>query len=177
MRENHEREQYFFDAPTLAHLTAFVSKFAAPCCVCAPFLGRRLSEEGVSVTILDIDERFADLPGFMRYDIRKPVWLDQTFDLIVCDPPFFDVSLSQLFSALRTVSHNDFRQPLLISYLTRRESALLGIFAPFSLRSTGYRPKYETVRDDPKNEIEFYGNLDVSDSERLAGRIDGKTMP
>ena len=167
MYERHENEQYFFDEKTLTKLTAFLADFQPLCCICAPLLGRRLQEAGVDVRILDIDERFADLPGFRRFDLYRPEWLGEEFKLIVCDPPFYNVSLSQLFAALRTLGLNDFRQPLLVSYLKRRESAILGTFAKFDLRPTGYMPSYQTVQDCERNDIEFYGNLPEGDLIRL----------
>ncbi len=90
MDELHQNEQYFFDQPTLDHLASFGQQFSNPCCLCAPLLGQPLVERGCQVTILDIDRRFASLPGFQHYDIFSPIWLEEEFDLIVCDPPFFD---------------------------------------------------------------------------------------
>jgi len=81
------------------------------------------------------------------------------FSLILCDPPFHKISLSQLFAAVRSLSHYDFRQPVLISYLERRSAALLGTFAPFKLRPTGYHPSYLTVQDTERTAVEFFSNL------------------
>ena len=159
MYELHEHEQYFFDEPTLSHLANFVSNWKSPCCLCTPSLGKKLVESGIDATILDVDKRFSDVQGFVYYDIYKPQWQTRTFDLIICDPPFFNVSLSQLFSAIRMLSHHNFEQPILVSYLTRRSSAIRGTFAPFQLRESGYFPGYQTVRKIEKNEIEFFGNL------------------
>ena len=170
MYELHENEQYFFDEETLGHLSEFVSQFQAPCCVCCPLLGQRLSEMGVPVTILDIDERFGKTPGFRHYDIYRPEWLGLEFDLIVCDPPFFNVSLSQLFAAIRILARNDFQQPVLISYLHRRANAILGTFAPFEIRPTGFFPTYQTVQDSEKNRIEFFSNLPETEIRRLSTR-------
>src|SRR5438128_194534 len=143
MYELHENEQYFFDNPTLAHLADFVAgQSSRPCCICAPLLGKELESRGIAVTILDIDERFENLRGLQKYDIYRPSWLEAEFDLIVCDPPFFSVSLAQLFKALRMLSHNNYAQPLLVSYLARRASSILGTFANFQLEPTGYRPGY-----------------------------------
>ena len=64
MHELHEKEQYFFDAETLERLGAFVK---GPCCLWAPMLGKQLTGDGVSVTILDCDVRFAHLPGFRKF--------------------------------------------------------------------------------------------------------------
>jgi hypothetical protein len=159
MYEMHENEQYFFDKPTLLYLADFVSRFERPCCLCAPLLGQELERRGVRVRTLDIDERFAGLRGFRRFDIYRPEWLGEEFDLILCDPPFFGVSLSQLFSALRLLSQNDYRQPLLVSYLVRRSSNVLGTFASFGLQPTGYHPGYQTVQKIGRNDVEFYGNI------------------
>ena len=163
MHEKHENEQYFFDRPTLATLADAVAAFPNPCCLCAPLLGQELERRGVDVRVLDIDERFAGLRGFRRYDLYRPEWLGEAFGLIVCDPPFFGVSLSQLFTAIRLLSRNDYSQPLLISYLARRASNILGTFARFGLAPTGYRPRYLTVQDqDTRNAIEFFANVPTS---------------
>ncbi len=159
MDERHENEQYFFDGATLDHLADFVAGFARPCCICAPMLGRALARRKAAVRILDIDERFADTPGFVRWDLHHPSWLGESYDLIVCDPPFFNISLSRLFSALRTLSQHRFEQPLLISYPTRRGGNLLSTFHRFGLQPTGYAPSYLTVQKIERNAIEFYGNL------------------
>lgn len=169
MYELHENEQYFFDEATLARLSGFLLRFSAPCCLCAPLLGKRLAERGANMTVLDIDGRFSGVRGFRRWDIYRPEWLGAEFDLIVCDPPFFNVSLSQLFAALRMLSRNDFSQPLLVSYLKRRSEAILGAFAPFGLEPTGYLPSYQTVQPVERNEIEFFSNLPEEEIRRLAG--------
>src|SRR4028119_840378 len=110
MLERHENEEYFFDETTLQRLTQWVKDggFRNPCCLCCPLLGQRLSESGVPVRILDSDERFSTVSGFVRYDLYRPPWTGEVYDLIICDPPFFKVSLSQLFTAVRTLSRNDF---------------------------------------------------------------------
>jgi hypothetical protein len=161
MEERHEREQYFFDAETLGVLADFVSRFERPCCLCAPMVGRELHRRGRTVRVLDVDRRFADLPGFVEWDLYRPRHLDETFDLILCDPPFFNVSLSQLFTAVRLLAHFDVASNVMISYPVRRRGAILGTFRPFALRPTGYRPGYQTVQQCDKNDIEFYANFPV----------------
>jgi len=79
--------------------------------------------------------------------------------VILCDPPFFNVSLSRLFTALRTLARNDFSQPLLVSYLVRRARNVIGTFAPFGLAPTGLHPEYVTVVNCDRNDIEFFSNL------------------
>ena len=169
MYELHENEQYFFDEPTLEHLSRFLSRWESPCCICAPLLGQRLREKGVDVRILDIDSRFERVPGFQYFDLQRPEWLGEVYGVIVCDPPFYNVSLSRLFAALRTLSRNDFAQPLLVSYLRRRSAAVLGTFQPFGLEPTGYLPGYQTVEPVERNEIEFFSNLSPDDLTELRG--------
>lgn len=172
MYERHENEQYFFDQATVEILSAFIRSYRSPSCLCAPSLGKHLAGLGVKVTVLDIDERFADVNGFQHFDIYAPKWVGEKFDLIVCDPPFFNVSLSQLFAAIRMLAQHDFAQPMLISYLSRRSRAIEGTFSPFSLKATGYIPGYQTVRKIAKNEIQFFGNLNAAENKRLVGAGD-----
>lgn len=168
MEERHDREQYFFTPATTAHLAGFVSRFHNPCCLCAPSVGVELARRGVRVRILDIDERFAAAPGFRRYDLYRPEWLGEEFGIIVCDPPFFNVSLAQLFAALRLLGRNRYEQPLLVSYLRRRGTNLEGTFTRFGLRATGYCPSYQTVQALERNQIEFFGNLSAAQHAELA---------
>ena len=161
MYELHEHEQYFFDLPTLSGLAEFVRRagFSSPCCLCCPLVGQTFAAQKLPVHILDIDERFAATPGFARYDIYRPAWTGVSYDLIICDPPFFKVSLSQLFNAVRLLSRNDYNQPLLLCYLARRGANVMGTFSRFGLRATGLRSGYRTVQQSARNDIEFFSNL------------------
>jgi hypothetical protein len=161
MEERHEREQYFFDADTIRVLADFVESFERPCCLCAPMLGRELHRRGRVVRVLDVDRRFADLAGFVEWDLYRPQHLQEEFDLVLCDPPFFNVSLSRLFTAVRMLCHFDLTKRVMISYPVRRSGAILGTFTPFGLRATGYHPAYQTVEKCEKNDIEFFANFDV----------------
>ena len=159
MHENHQNEQYFFDQATIEKLADWLGEFVSPAVICAPMLGREMHRRGRSVRTLDIDERFADLQGYIKWDIYRPEHLHEQFDVIVCDPPFFNVSLSQLFHALRVLSHFDFGQRLMISYLRRRGKAITATFSPFGLEATGQIPGYQTVKNCERNEIEFFANF------------------
>ena len=110
--------------------------------------------------LLDTDTRFADLPFFREWNLYRPTPLDESFDLILCDPPFFNVSLSQLFTAIRLLAKFDYSHKIAIAYLGRRESALLGTFARFNLAPTGFFPIYQTVQSCAKNDIQFYANFE-----------------
>jgi hypothetical protein len=162
MEERHEREQYFFDRPTLDALADLLGRFERPCCLCAPMLGGEMHRRGRVVRVLDVDRRFADLAGFVEWDLYRPRHLDEDFDLLLCDPPFFNVSLSQLFTAARLLCHFDLSRKVMISYPVRRQNAILGTFAPFNLKPTGYHPGYRTVQKCEKNDIEFYANFEAN---------------
>lgn len=159
MQEIHRREQYFFDEPTLAHLAKFISGFERPVLLCTPMLGRYLNERGVFAQVLDVDHRFADLPGFRHWNIHNPEWLGYRPGLILCDPPFHTVKLDRLFRAVRVLAGFDVTVPLAVSWLKRRERALLGTFAPFGLGPTDYRPGYVTVSE--QTDIRFYGSQGI----------------
>lgn len=167
MHEDHQREQYFFDAATVAHLADFLTRYERPCCLCAPMVGRALARLGHPVTSLDIDERFAGDPGFERFDLYRPRWIERRFDVILCDPPFFNVSLSQLFHTLRQLAHHDPTQPLLVAFLKRRADAIGATFAPFGLAPSGYEPGYLTVQGTDRNGIELFSNLPPEHLARL----------
>ena len=167
MYELHKNEQYFFDPGTLSHLVSFLAAFNRIGVLCAPMLGQALAEAHRDVTILDIDERFAKVSGFLPWNIYRPQRLPQEFDIIVCDPPFFHVSLSQLFKAIRVLSHYNLDQKLLISYLHRRNDAIIGTFTPFKLESTGFYPSYTTIKKTEQKKIEFFGNLGDKAHENL----------
>lgn len=159
MDELHENEQYFFTRATTHAVADIAARFAAPCCLCAPTVGRELARRGVNVTVLDIDTRFADVTGFVHFDALAPHWLAQRFDLIVCDPPYFTVPLSTLARTVRRLAHFDPTQKLLVSTLDRRARAFARAFRGFGLAPTGERPEYETVTPGAKNAISWWGNL------------------
>jgi hypothetical protein len=81
LSEPHKHEQYFFDAPRLDQLAGIIAaSWQAPCCLCAPLLGRCLAEQSVNVGILEIDDPFAGVPSFRGFYIRRTEWLGNAFD-------------------------------------------------------------------------------------------------
>ncbi len=166
MLERHEWEQYFWDAPTLETLPDVTARFEFPCALCAPMLGRALSERGIKARVLDSDERFAADANFAHFDLYRPLWRAETYGAIFCDPPFWEVSLSQLFAAIRLLAHHNWEQPLAICYPTRRAKNICGTFARFGLQPTGYFPGYLTVQQLERNRIEFFANFAWSGDEK-----------
>ena len=173
MYELHGQEQFFWDEQTVAHLADVVSRYPMPCCLCAPLLGQELERRGIETRTLDLDTRFAGLRGFREWNVYRPEWLGEQFGIIVCDPPFFGVSLSQLFTAVRLLSRHDNDQPVLICYLARRAAHVQGTFWRFQLEPTGYEPGYRTVQNLERNRIEFFGNLGPDLLAKLRGEDSG----
>ncbi|MCW8132670.1 MAG: hypothetical protein KIS92_20150 [Planctomycetota bacterium] len=161
LRENRQHEQCFFDRATLDALAVWLERFKQPCLLCAPMLGFELHRRRRSVRVLDLDERFADLPGFRRWNLRRPEFTGEKYDLVLCDPPFFGVSLHQLHQALRVLCGYDPNRPVAVSYLVRRERAFLSAMASFGLRGTGVRLGYEHVANVERNEVGLYANIAV----------------
>ncbi len=166
MQERRENEQYFFDRPTILVLADMLATFERPCVVCAPLVGIELEQRGKDVTILDIDERFRTCRGYVHWDLNRPVSLDRQFGVIFCDPPFFNVSLRQLFLALRLVAGYNLSQPMAVSFLERRAKRIMATFAPFALQPTAIRLGYRAVTACGRNEIRLFSNFVVSGGEQ-----------
>jgi hypothetical protein len=162
MEELHENEQYFFTKEFENWFVGTIVNFFQGkkiCCVCCPMIGARLVEAGMDVKILDIDRRFEKYEQFIYYDIKDPKYLDYEFDLIVCDPPFFNVSFTELLKAIKTLTHFTMYKSIFMTYLYRREIKFLDMFADYDLYRIKDRPQYKTLDvTDPKNDIRLYCN-------------------
>jgi hypothetical protein len=176
-QERHEREQYFFRPSAAVALCLALAEFERPCLLCAPLVGAELSRRRRDVRVLDIDTRFAHLPAFREWHLHRPEFLPERFGLIFCGPPFFSVSLSQLFSAVRGLAGFDFSTPLAMTYLSRRSESITSVFAPFNLLPTGYRPEYLTVENDGRNSIEVFANFDCPLWTRAAAPLAAPNTP
>jgi len=157
--ELHQHEQYFFTRETSRALAAALATFTHPCLLCAPTVGLELAHIAHPCRVLDIDARFSSVPGFNHWNLYRPQFLDESFGAIFCDPPFFNASLSQLFTAIRTLTRFRFDHPLAITYLTRRATAITSTFAPFNVQPTGYFPTYQTVDTSGRTAIEVFANF------------------
>lgn len=167
--EKRELEQYFFDDSTLEKLEGIVEKggFRKIACLGVPTLAARLESRGKDVTLLDLDTRWAShLEDFKEWDIKKPSYLQEEFDLIICDPPFFDVGLAQLRQALKILSHFNPSQKILVSYLVRRSGTFLRSLRFFNLRETGFFPTYSGIPRTRKNDVQFFANFPVEETKK-----------
>jgi len=160
MLELHAWEQYFWDAATIDTLVEIAARFEYPACLCAPMLGQELEARRIPCATLDVDERFAHLSGFSRFDVYRPTWHHERFGALFCDPPFWIVSLSQLFAAVRLIAQHDFSLPFAICYPSRRGANLCATFHSFGLKTTSFFPTYRTVStSEERGKIEFFANF------------------
>lgn len=162
MHENHQREQYFFDPPTVVLLADLLADYERPCCLCAPTVAAELHRRGRRVRLLEGDERFASRPGFVAWDLYRPRPLEERFDVVFCDPPFTKVTLAQLFNALRVVCAGELETPVLLCHLASREADVCGALARFGLAPTGIEPGYISVRPTEENRVMLYANVPLS---------------
>ena len=95
------------------------------CLLCAPSLATAFYERhGINVACLDIDKRFANLPGFRYFDIQAPDAFANDFEIILIDPPFFYISLEQMATAISLICKNSSAKggcKLLISFMVKDE--------------------------------------------------------
>lgn len=157
-QEQHGNEQYFFDRDTRDFLVGLLSAYGNPCLLAVPTVAREMPD----VRLLDIDERFADLDGFVKWDMYRPEPRDEEFDLIVADAPFKTVSYSQLFDAIRVLTKGNFQTEIVLTGLARREHDLLSTFHPFGIKPTGVQARYVSVQNqDGHTRIMFYSNFTI----------------
>jgi hypothetical protein len=158
VHEDHQKEQYFFDPPTVQRLADRLANYDNPCCLCSPMIARELAARGRPARLLEIDDRFAEVPGFVPWDLYRPQHLDERFDAILVDPPFHKVRLSQLFTALRTLCHGDLNTPIFLCHLESRAADVCGTLAPFGMLSTDTMIGYVSVKPIPENRVCLYTN-------------------
>jgi len=170
--EDHEREQFYFEKESLKELLAIIldGGFKKIACLGVPTLALALEKLGREVTLLDIDERFKDvIKGYKKWDITKPQYIKETFDLIIVDPPFSKVRTGQIKRAIEMLAHYNPKQKILISYFTPRAEHFLKVFKSFNLEKTGFYPKYQNLPeikktkkgDERKQWVEFFSNFEI----------------
>ena len=155
---NYALSQYFFTSECVDFLIDNLDKFKNPCCVGTPRLAKGWLDRGRIVRLLDIDNRFSSLPGFICYDISKPKVLDEKFDVIIMDPTF-KFGDDVLLKAVNILSHNDYSQKLLLIHATSNTTSILKKFKEYNLRPTGYYPKYSNLRKEGKKIVMCFSNF------------------
>jgi len=169
-RERHDLEQYFFTRDCISSLiNAFTLAYPSDiekklCLICAPSLAKAfLDDYDVKVPILDIDDRFKDLPGYRHWDLQSPEPFENEFDLIFIDPPFFYISLEQMAEAVRVLMKSSrSKDPrLMISFMIRDEAKVKQAFKEFGLERSNFELEYATVKPNRWDNYALYTNVDI----------------
>ena len=146
--------QFNFAAETAAELVAMLNDYTNPCCCCTPTLAAEWRQNGRRVTLLDLDDRYAAFGNFIQYDLRNPVFINQHFDVIVADPPFF---LPQpVHHAITTLVGNS-RPDLFLVFAADQEDELLALFADWKLQPIDYQLRHHHVKATHQNQFRLYG--------------------
>lgn len=146
--------QYNFAAETAAEIVTCLDGYASPCCLCTPTLAAEWQNNGRSVTLLDLDDRYAAFGQYIPYDLRDPVFINQRFDVIVADPPFF---LPQPVHHAITTLVGDSRPDLFLVFATDQEIELLTLFADWNLQLVDYQLRHHHVKATHQDQFRLYG--------------------
>eukprot|EP01039_Chlorochromonas_danica_P010210 gene10210-11301_t len=169
--ERYDLEQYFWTMDTVHRLLVGLSHTTDCCCLTTPSLGVGFHEQGREEAVLDIDTRFAYLPKFQYYDLRHPITLEETFSIIVMDPPFFYLPLEVIRDAVLMITKGRLVETkLMIGFLKREEKALLEVFRDFKLRETNFELEYATVRPNKWKNYRLYSNVDLPGIKRIRSK-------
>ena len=187
-RERRDLEQYFFTKNILGQfITALTMRYATQeeleekvCLICAPSLSKAFYDQlGYTVTVLDIDTRFNDLPGFVYFDLQRPQdctderVLNNKFELMLFDPPFFYITLDQMSEALQVVSRRSphhRKMNLGLSFMTRDKTEVLRAFRQFPLEKTNLALEYATVKPNRWENYGWYSNTDLPMIKRMRAK-------
>lgn len=175
--ERRDLEQYFWTEKTIEAIREalrYCFEIESQCCLCTPTLAHNWwIKEAKEVSLLDIDTRFKYLPKFHYFDLRDPHSTElqpeqQSWRVIIFDPPFFYIPISVLYDAIIYVCEaNVKRTKLLMGFLKREEKTLLNVFAPFNLKRTSFKLEYAHVKPNKWCNYALYSNVDLPGIKRI----------
>lgn len=166
-KERYDLEQYFWTEDTVNRLLQSLEFIENCCCLTTPSLGEGFFRIGREEVVLDIDTRFNYLPKFRYFDIRTPEEQEEEFRIIILDPPFFYLSMEQIYNAVLTITKNNFNTKILIGFLKREEKILLETFKKFNLKETNFKLEYATARPNKWKNYALYSNIDLPNIKRI----------
>lgn len=165
--ERTDVEQYVWTEDTVQRMLKSLEFTSNCCCLTTPSLGVGFHKMGRNEAVLDIDTRFNYLPKFRYFDLQQPVELDEHFDIIIMDPPFFYISLEVMRDAVMTIAKGNTNIKLIIGFLKREEPHLLRAFSEFKLKRTNFVLEYSTVKESKWGNYCLYSNVDLPGIKRL----------
>lgn len=169
MPEKHEYEQFFWTKNTVDKI-AQACEFQyveETCCLTTPSLAHKMHMEGRDEVLLDIDKRFDYLPKFKYYDVRKPYKLDETFRLLILDPPFFVVPIEDFRKAVDILTNNNYETKILIGFLKREEKRLIEAFRDYNIVRTTCELEYASIKPNKWKNFALYSNIDLPGIKRI----------
>jgi hypothetical protein len=172
IKENRELEQYFWTSDSVKKILNACEYITDCCCFTTPSLAEGFKNIGRDEKILDIDERFSYLKYFEKFDIKNPHVPDGSgnFNIIVIDPPFFNITTKELFEATNIITDNNFSTNIMIAYLVRFEYPLLETFKPYGISETSFSLEYAHIKPNKWRNFKLYSNIDLPGIRRIPGK-------
>jgi 16S rRNA G966 N2-methylase RsmD len=172
IKEKHEYEQFFWTKTTVEKLLKACEYIYECCCFTTPSLceGFRLNDR--DEVLLDLDERFNYFPKFEKFDIVNPHIPNGSgnFNIIVIDPPFFNVSVQKLFNATNIITNNNYKTNIIIAFIVRYEYTLLEVFKPYGISETSAKIEYAHIKPNKWKNFKLYSNIDLPGIKRIPSK-------
>ena len=160
--EKREFDQYFFSEKVLNSLVNNLKYEDKILCLCTPALANAFSQSGKETLCLDIDKRFDYLKGFQYFNILQPESIDFTPDVIVFDPPFFNINMIDLYKCVEVLTKGNKSVALIIAFVTREERSLLEVFKSYRLKETKFKLEYLNVDPTKWSNYSIYSNKEFN---------------
>ena len=172
IKERHDLEQFFWTGDIVKKLLTACEYTSDCCCFTTPSLAEGFRCVNRDEKLLDIDERFSYLKLFEKFDIKNPHCPDGAgnFNLIIIDPPFFNVTIKELFEATNYITNNNYNTNLIIAFLVRCEYSLLEIFKPYGISETSTQLEYAHIKPNKWKNFKLYSNIDLPGIRRIPGK-------
>lgn len=166
--ERHDLEQYFWTESTVDRLKKALFHFYEECCcLTTPTLAHSWHLEGREEYLFDIDRRFEYLPKFRYFNLITPENVEETFEVIIFDPPFFYISMEKMYEAVCKIVKDNFKTKILIGFLKREERELMRYFGVFGIKPTNFLLEYATVKPNKWKNYCLYSNIDLPGIKRI----------
>ena len=172
IKENHDLEQYFWTKNIVKKMLDACQYITNCCCFTTPSLAEGFRKINRDEKLLDIDERFSYFKYFEKFDIKNPHIPDGSgdFNIIVIDPPFFNITTKQLFDALNVITNYNFKTNIIIAYLVRFEYPLLKTFEPYGISETNTVLEYSHIKPNKWRNFKLYSNIDLPGIKRIPSK-------
>jgi hypothetical protein len=157
-------EQYFFSENVIRNICDALEYEEKILCLGTPAVADGFYKiKNKSVLLLDIDNRFDYLPGYIYFDILKyqDIKIDKP-NILIIDPPFFKLSLVDLYNCVESLTEGDKKTKIIFAYVHREEKALLNIFKAYKLQLTKFKLEYRYVEPNKWENYSLYSNCEFN---------------